>query len=182
MSIITTPLHIQQVKDIQEAKAIFEKAKDIFKEDQSLVLYRKADFEHIEKLIKTILEDNKVTSYRLYKVTAPEKDDSIVGAFLLYFGFAWYNPDLFVGEEICTVRFGYGYGISRCVANFLKQLVETKKIDVAVAGASNPYCAETIRDSYSAEGFMMHPSFYLMREDIEEYLDTLKDKQPQDED
>ena len=182
MSIITTPLKIEQVKDIQEAKAIFEKAKEIFQKDQSLVLYRKADFEHIEKFLRVMLEDKDNHSYRLYKVTAIEKEGKLVGAFLLYFGFAWYNPDLFVGEEICTVRFGYGYGISRCVANFLKKLVETKKIDVAVAGASNPYCSEIIRDSYSAEGYMMHHSFYLMREDIEEYLDTLKDKQPQDED
>lgn len=159
---------ISRVDTMDEAQAIIEKAKELFTQEQSLPLFQATDFDYIEELITKII-NGEISGYFLDQfkdVTTGE----VVGACLFYIGAPWYNPKVCCIEELCTMSFKKGYGISRNVAAYMSYLVSKGAVDMACAGSAQPYCSKLIENSYDGAGYEKYYSYYQLSDKLIEEL------------
>lgn len=156
-----TYLSSEEVKDEDLARKIFELGfKSIADNPNSIPLFKDVDEEYLWDFIKSV-SNGETKGYFLIAFRDPE-DESLVGACLFSEGSPWYNPNITVVSEECTVAFKRGYGVTRAVADYLESLLEYTDVDVVMASSANEHCSKLIENTYMNKfsGFKSYKTYY----------------------
>lgn len=151
---MTTKQHeliVTKVKYIEEAMVIAEEAcKVIANNPNSLGIYQCTDLWYMKEFLRNVvlaglgkLEAHEFRDYSLVKVEE-KLTGKLKGAALISFGSPWYNPNIKVVNEECTVSFNKGFGIARALSAYMESL----GCDVVVTSASNTPYIKTLENTY----------------------------------
>lgn len=154
-------LIVEEVHDVDVAKEIFELGfKDIAENPDSIPLFKNVDKDYLWYFLREVVKGN-IKGYFLISIRDPEYE-SLVGSCLFSEGHPWYNPEVTVVSEECTVAFKKGYGITRVVAEYLEDLLEHPFVDVVMASSANEHCAKLIENTYMNKfsGFKSYKTYY----------------------
>ena len=156
--------YVNIITDYGTAREIFDRALSVFKDNpDSLPVFKDASEEDVLNVLYEATEES--SNYFLFAFYDKENEE-IVGACLLSTGHPWYNKDLFVLEEECTVSFKKGYGISTSIARILKKFLKNDDVDIVQAASAQEWCSKIIENSYTKEGFKKYNTYYLTKYDI----------------
>lgn len=151
MTIKQQKLIVTKVELIEEAVFIAEEAcKVIAKNPDSLGIFQCTDLWYMKEFLSNVvlanndrLEAHEFRDYSLVKVVE-EETGKLKGAALISFGSPWYNPNIKVVNEECTVSFNKGFGIARVLSAYMESL----GYDVVVTSASNTPYLKTLENTY----------------------------------
>lgn len=160
------------VTDPKEAEVLYDKAEEIYNAQNTMPLFKNADFKEIKRFLVEDCTKGKEGYYFL--VFKDAETEEPVGIAVVSIGCPWYNPKILVVNEELTVAFTPGYGIARNLSAYLKFLVDQGKVDVAQAGNVQERSSKVVENTYKKAGYKSYSNFYYISEDLEERLTNRK--------